>query len=76
MLFTGDIEETAEMGIVTIYNALNSDILKVAHHGSNTSSTLDFLEAVKPRISIIGVGRDNKFGHPNEEVLKRLESIR
>lgn len=80
MLFTGDIEEVAENGILQQYKnnlqIFNSDILKVAHHGSNTSSTLDFLEAVKPKISIIGVGKDNKFGHPNEVVLKRLEAIR
>lgn len=80
MLFTGDIEEVAENGILQQYNnylqIFNSDILKIAHHGSNTSSTLDFLEAVNPKISIIGVGKDNKFGHPNEEVLKRLEVIR
>ena len=80
MLFTGDIEEEAERGILQQYKnnlqIFNSDILKIAHHGSNTSSTLDFLEAANPKIALIGVGKDNKFGHPKEEVLKRLEAIR
>ena len=54
---------------------LNSTILKVAHHGSKTSSTKEFLETVKPKISLIGVGENNKFGHPNEDVIKRLDEI-
>lgn len=78
MLFTGDIEEKAEKEIVKLYlntNVLNSTILKVAHHGSKTSSTEEFLELVQPQIALIGVGKDNKFGHPNEEVLKKLCSF-
>lgn len=80
MLFTGDIEEEAERGILQQYKnnlqIFNSDILKIAHHGSNTSSTLDFLEAANPKIALIGVGKDNKFGHPKEEVIRRLEETR
>lgn len=76
ILFTGDIEEAAEKELVKLYgNKLKSDILKVAHHGSKTSSTYEFLQEVKPSISLIGVGEDNTFGHPNEGVLQRLESI-
>lgn len=80
MLFTGDIEEIAEREILQEYtnneNILKSTVLKIAHHGSNTSSIQDFLKKVKPRISLIGVGENNKFGHPNYEVIKRLENIR
>lgn len=78
MLFTGDIEEIAERKILEEYknklDILNSTILKVAHHGSNTSSTQEFLNIVKPKIALIGVGKNNKFGHPNKEVLERLKT--
>lgn len=80
VLFTGDIEEIAERKILEKYknnlDILNSTILKVAHHGSKTSSTQDFLNVVKAKIALIGVGENNKFGHPNKEVLERLENIR
>ena len=54
-------------------NYLNADIIKVAHHGSKTSSTQEFIKVVNPKIALIGVGKNNKFGHPNEEVLNRLK---
>lgn len=80
MLFTGDIEEIAEKCILQEYKdnlqLLNSTILKVAHHGSKTSSTKEFINVVKPKVALIGVGKNNKFGHPNEDVIKRLEDIR
>lgn len=76
MLFTGDIEEVAEKAILENYkgNELNSTVLKVAHHGSKTSSTEEFIEKVTPQISLIGVGENNKFGHPNDEVVEMLET--
>lgn len=76
MLFTGDIEKVAEEKVLkNIDNdLLNADILKVAHHGSKTSSTEEFINVVKPRIALIGVGKNNKFGHPNEDVLNRLSN--
>jgi len=77
MLFTGDIEEIAERKIIDIYkdnsDILKSDVLKTAHHGSKTSSINEFLKLVKPQIALIGVGKTNTFGHPNIEVLERLE---
>ena len=80
ILFTGDIEEIAEKEILENYKnnlqLLNSTILKVGHHGSKTSSIPEFIEAVKPKIALIGVGENNKFGHPNDEVLDRLQNIR
>ena len=76
ILFTGDIEKIAEEELVKKYNnnELNANILKVAHHGSKTSSTVDFVDLVKPKIALIGVGANNKFGHPNGDVLERLKS--
>ena len=78
ILFTGDIEKIAEERIIEKYNKkqLNSTILKVAHHGSKSSSIQEFLELVKPKIALIGVGEKNKFGHPNQLVLERLENLR
>ena len=79
MLFTGDIEEKAESRILNIYSnnlsTLQATILKVAHHGSKTSTTKKFIEAVKPKIALIGVGEDNNFGHPNNGVIERLIGI-
>jgi len=77
MLFTGDIEKESEEKIVQFYkntNKLNSNILKIAHHGSKTSSSPTFIEKVKPQIALIGVSKNNKFGHPNNGVIERLKS--
>ena len=78
MLFTGDIEEIAERQILAEYRKnmqiLDSTILKVGHHGSKTSSTQEFVNIVKPKIALIGVGKNNKFGHPNMEILERLKN--
>ena len=78
ILFTGDIEKLAEDKIIKKYqntNVLNSDILKVAHHGSKTSSNELFLKKVTPVVSLIGVGKNNKFGHPSNEVINRLKNL-
>ena len=78
MLFTGDIEEIAEKAILAKYsknkNILKADVLKVAHHGSKTSSTIDFLKAVKPNYAVIGVGKDNNFGHPSHIPIQNLKA--
>lgn len=78
ILFTGDIEEVAEKGILSKYgkNQLNATILKVAHHGSKSSSIQEFLDVVQPKIALIGVGKNNNFGHPNEKVIERLVNTR
>jgi competence protein ComEC len=77
VLFTGDIEELAENKILKLYekelDKLKSTILKTAHHGSKTSTSEGFLNAVEPRLALIGVGEDNKFGHPNKEIINRLK---
>lgn len=73
MLFTGDIEIEAEEFLVkNLKKELKSDILKIAHHGSKTSSTKEFLDTVSGKIALIGVGENNTFGHPNKSVLERL----
>lgn len=76
VLFTGDIEKSEE-NILNKYtdSELKSDVIKVAHHGSKTSSSEEFIKVVKPKIALIGVGMNNKFGHPNQEIIERLENI-
>ena len=79
VLFTGDIEEAAEKQILKKYEnnlkLLKAYILKVAHHGSKTSTTLESLNAVEPKYSIIGVGKENKFGHPSNITIQNLKKI-
>lgn len=71
-LFTGDIEKEAEEKLGK--SDISSDVLKVAHHGSNTSSTRDFINKVKPKICVIQVGKNN-YGQPDADVLKYLNSV-
>lgn len=78
LLLTGDIEEIAEKELIQNYQdtvLCRATVLKVAHHGSKSSSIQSFLEMVNPKIALIGVGENNTFGHPNEGVLQRLEKI-
>lgn len=74
-LFTGDLEEEGEKGLVATYPDLRADVLKVAHHGSNTSSITPFLSAVQPNMAIISVGERNRYGHPHKEVIERFEKM-
>lgn len=75
MLFTGDAERTEENVLIKEQNTkLFSRILKVAHHGSNTSSQKDFLRSVRPEVAVISVGFHNDYQHPSNEVLKRLQN--
>lgn len=76
MLFTGDIEKAEENLAKKYKNELKSTILKVAHHGSKTSTSEEFLKYVEPQIALIGVGENNKFGHPNQITIEKLKDIR
>ena len=76
ILFTGDIEENAEKDLVEKYgDKLKSDILKVPHHGSSTSSSKEFLDYVDPKFTLISVGRNNKYNFPNNKYLLSLNNI-
>lgn len=70
-LFTGDAETENEKTI----KWQQTDILKVGHHGSTTSTSQNFLNQIKPKYAIISVGKDNDYGHPNEKILERLEKV-
>lgn len=73
-LFTGDLEKEAERELLKDLKS-PIQVLKVAHHGSKTSSHKKFLERTKPRWSVVSVGKDNRYGHPREEVLRRIRSL-
>ena len=79
MLYTGDMEKIAEEKILTLYGKnvekLKSTVLKIAHHGSKTSTTDKFLKVVNPKIGLIGVGKNNLFDHPASEVINRLNKL-
>jgi competence protein ComEC len=74
-LFTGDLEEKGEQNLVKNGLLPLVDVLKVGHHGSASSSSLDFLERTRPVFSVISAGLNNKYGHPTAVVLERLQKI-
>ena len=69
----GDASIDVENKLIKTYSLNDIDVLKVGHHGSKTSSSKDFINYINPKYSIISVGKNNLFGHPNKEVLKVLE---
>ena len=74
-IITGDAEDWSEYMMIDASYALKADVLRVSHHGSNTGSTMKFLQAVHPEYAVISVGKDNGYGHPHTEVLERLNEI-
>lgn len=73
MLFTGDVEGEGENLLTEKINKQKIDVLKVAHHGSKSSTSEEFLQAASPEIALISAGKENRYGHPHEETLLRLE---
>ena len=73
-LFTGDMETTSEKAVLEAGFNPSADVLKVAHHGSSSSTSRTFLDAVNPSYAVISVGTGNSYGHPTDEVLRRLEA--
>ncbi len=72
ILITGDAEKTSEKEMVKSAYNLKSDVLRVAHHGSRTSSTIDFLREVDPKYFVISLGKDNDYNHPHKETINKL----
>ena len=72
-MFMGDASTTTEKEILDKYNLSDIDVLKVGHHGSKTSSSKEFIDDINPKYSVISVGKNNRYGHPNKEVLNNLE---
>jgi competence protein ComEC len=75
-LLTGDLEAPMERRLLQEGVLKHADVLKVGHHGSRTSTSQDFLDAVSPLVAVISAGPDNSFGHPHRDVLARLERQR
>lgn len=75
-LFTGDAETISEHDMIENGAYLKSDVLKVGHHGSTTSTSNQFLRAVDPAVAVISVGRDNSYGHPHRKILERLDDLK
>ncbi|MCL6430427.1 MAG: MBL fold metallo-hydrolase [Anaerolineae bacterium] len=75
LLLTGDVEASAEGEMLGRRAPLEAEVLKVAHHGSDSSSTLAFLEAVSPEIAVISVGATNPYGHPSPATVARLRAL-
>ena len=73
-MFMGDASITTEKEILDKYNLPNIDVLKVGHHGSKISSSKEFIDGINPKYSIISVGKNNHYGHPNREVLNNLKN--
>ena len=73
LLFMGDAGVTVEDKLLASFNIRNIDILKVGHHGSDTSTSQEFIDYINPKYSIISVGRNNRYNHPKEEVLDILK---
>ena len=71
-MFMGDAGITTEKEVLNKYNLTDIDVLKVGHHGSRTSSSKEFINEIKPKYSVISVGNNNRYGHPNKEVLDNL----
>ena len=73
-LFMGDASTVVEQDLLSKYNLKDIDVLKIGHHGSKTSSSKEFIEEINPNYSIISVGKNNSYGHPNKEVLENLKN--
>lgn len=72
----GDAEVEVEEDLIGKYNLQDIDVLKVGHHGSKTSSGKEFINEIKPKYSIISVGKNNRYGHPNKEALENLKELK
>ncbi|MEQ7049060.1 ComEC/Rec2 family competence protein [Paenibacillaceae sp. P-4] len=72
-LFSGDAERKSETDMVNIGANLKADVYKVGHHGSDTSTSAEFLKAIHPTYAVISVGKDNKYNHPKDVIMKRLK---
>jgi len=72
-LFMGDAGVDVEEDLIEKYNLQNIDVVKVGHHGSKTSSSKEFINEIKPKYGVISVGKNNRYGHPNNSVLENLK---
>lgn len=76
ILLTGDAEQKTESQLINKQIDLRTQILQVGHYGSKSSTSAEFFQAVQPEVAVIQVGKDNRYGHPHQEVLDRLKSVK
>lgn len=74
-IFMGDVEKEGEHEIIRVYPMLDADIIKIGHHGSKSSTTRDFIQLISPRFAAISAGKNNRYGHPNADVLDVLSEF-
>lgn len=72
-LFTGDLEQDGELKLLKNYPTLKVDVLKAGHHGSRTSSNPEFIKQIHPQVALVSVGKNNRYGHPNQETLSTFQ---
>lgn len=75
-IFTGDAETLSEIEILNSYDMVKADVLKVGHHGSTTSTSIKFLNAVSPKYAVISVGKDNSYNHPTKTTMDKLKDLK
>ena len=75
-IFTGDAETLSEIEILNSYDTIKADVLKVGHHGSTTSTSIKFLNAVSPKYAVISVGKDNSYNHPTKTTMDKLKDLK
>ena len=73
-LFMGDAGVEVEQDLIKKYNLQDIDVLKVGHHGSKTSSSNNFIDEINPKYGVISVGKNNRYGHPNKEVINNINN--
>jgi len=73
LLLTGDLDIAGEKDLLATGVSLQADVLKLGHHGSHTSNSVEWLQAVNPEIAVVSAGKDNQFGHPHVDVIERLK---
>ncbi|GAA0419232.1 MULTISPECIES: MBL fold metallo-hydrolase [Virgibacillus] len=73
-LFTGDAGKAEEREMLTMNDSIDADFLQLGHHGSNTSTAAEFVEAVNPQVAIYSAGKDNNYGHPHKETIKKIKN--
>lgn len=76
IIFTGDIEKEVENELIDSGLNLKTDLLKISHHGSNSSSSYNFLEKVSPSLAVISVGADNRYNHPDQKIINLLDNLK
>ena len=74
-LFSGDLDRADERAVIKKYPSVQADIVKLGHHGSKTASDPQYLSRLHPQLAIISAGRQNRYGHPNQETIQTLKRI-